>query len=102
MRISTLVPFDAMTDDRLWDRAALTVVRADRRRAQVASLPPGLPDIGELFDFMRDAELRFATLRMRVLERASTTKGEETVEFELFMRHPGEAKVMTSRPGEVV
>ena len=29
---------------------------------------PGVPTVDELFDFMRDAELRFATLRMRILE----------------------------------
>ena len=36
-----------------------------------------LPTVAELFDFMRDAELRFGTLRLRIEERAQTARGEE-------------------------
>lgn len=91
-----------MTDTRLWDRAAVAVVADGRRKPAVASLPPGPPSVEELFDFMRDAELRFATLRMRILERAVTSRGEETTQLDIVLRHPGQAKVTTSRPGEVV
>jgi outer membrane lipoprotein-sorting protein len=91
-----------MTNPRSWDRAALAIVDAERRRPEVPALPADLPEIGELFDFMRDAELRFVTLRMRVVERAVTTRGEEATEFDVFLRHAGDAKVMTSRPGEVI
>ena len=64
-----------MTETRLWDRAALTVQTGERRLPAVASLPSALPTVAELFDFMRDAELRFATLRMRILEETGTTQG---------------------------
>ncbi|HEX5147456.1 MAG TPA: hypothetical protein VFW02_00145, partial [Candidatus Limnocylindrales bacterium] len=44
-----------------------------------------------------DAELRFATLRMRVVERAQTSRGEEAATLEVALRHPGDAKVTTTR-----
>ena len=91
-----------MTDTRLWDRAALAVANADRRLPAVAALGAERPTIAELFEFMRDAELRFATLRMRILERAATTKGEDVTQVDVMLRHPGHAKVTTSRPDEVV
>ena len=62
-----------------WDRAAAIVPADGLRRPEIAALPPGLPTVAQLFDFMRDAELRFATLRLRVEERANTSWGEETV-----------------------
>ena len=48
---------------------------------------------------MRDAELRFTTLRLRIEERAHTTRGEETTTMEVALRHPGQAKVTTTRAG---
>ena len=68
----------------------------------VASLPAELPSVAVLFDFMRDAELRFATLRMRVLERATTARGEDATQVDVILRHPGHARVTTSRPGQTV
>ena len=68
-----------VTATRLWDRASLPVVRDGRRLPQVAALPGGLPTLDELFDFMRDAELRFATLRMRIVETTTTAGGPETM-----------------------
>jgi hypothetical protein len=62
-------------------------------------LPAGLPSVEELFTFMRDAELRFGTLRMRIEERTWTTRGELVTIIETALRHPGEAKVLTSEPG---
>ena len=87
---------------RLWDRAAVAIVTDGRRFPAVAALRPGEPTVEDLFDFMRDAELRFATLRMRILERVSSTRGEETTQIDVMLRHPGQAKVTTSRPGEEV
>jgi len=47
-----------MTETRPWDRAATMPVPADgRRRPEIAALDPGLPDVVQLFDFMRDALL---------------------------------------------
>ncbi|MDH4141497.1 MAG: hypothetical protein OEV61_02705 [Chloroflexota bacterium] len=92
-----------MTSTRLWDRAAALPVPVDgRRRVEVVALPEGLPSAPDLFDFMRDAELRFATLRMRILERAATTQGDHATEIAVMLRHPGAAKVTTTRPGEAV
>ena len=83
-----------------WDRAAAVPAAVDgRRRPKVAALPIGLPTVAELFDFMRDAELRFATLRLRIEERAHTSRGEETTTTEVALRHPGHAKVTTTREG---
>jgi hypothetical protein len=39
----------------LWDRAAGLVAVDGRRFPAKAALPPGVPAVGELFDFMRDA-----------------------------------------------
>ncbi len=91
-----------MTSTRLWDRAALSVPVDGRRLPEVAVLPAGLPTVPELFDFMRDAELRFATLRMRILERVANARGEDVTEIDVTLRHPNEAKVTTSLPGELL
>ena len=89
-----------MASTRPWDRAAAPPALVDGRRLPaVVALRAGLPSVGELFDFMRDAELRFATLRMRVVERVQTTRGEETTTLEVAVRHPGHAKVTTTREG---
>ena len=49
---------------------------------------------------MRDAELRFRTLRMRIEERASTTRGEELSVSDVMLQHPGKVRVLTTRPAE--
>jgi hypothetical protein len=54
----------------------------------------------ELFAFMADAELRFETLRMRIVDRTWTTRGEETEVSEIWLRHPSLAKVLTRVGGE--
>jgi hypothetical protein len=84
-----------------WDRAAsLPVVAGDRRRAEIAALPADrLPSVAELFTFMRDAELRFETLRLRIEERTATTRGEILVAMDVLLRHPSDAKVITTEPG---
>ena len=91
-----------MTSVRLWDRAALPVPADGRRLPEVAALPAGLPTVPELFDFMRDAELRFGTLRLRIVERTANARGEDVTEIDVTLRHPGEAKVTTSPPGELL
>ncbi|MEA2519280.1 MAG: hypothetical protein QOF49_1360 [Chloroflexota bacterium] len=89
-----------MTSSRLWDRAADLPMQVDRRpRPELVTLPgDGLPSVAELFTFMRDAELRFDTLRMRIEERSFTALGESVVVVETAIRHPGDARVMTSEP----
>jgi hypothetical protein len=89
-----------MTDTRLWNRAAdLTSIGPRRRRPEIATLAADrLPTVPELFTFMRDAELRFDTVRMRIEEHAFTTRGEAVVASETTLRHPGFARVTTSEP----
>ena len=72
-----------MTATRLWDRAAAARAVDGRRLPAVAALPAALPTSHELFDFMRDAELRFATLRMRILERTPTARGEDAAQIDV-------------------
>lgn len=87
-----------MTETRLWDRAAALPVPGEGRQPELVALPAGLPDVASLFSFMRDAELRFATLRMRIEERTFTTDGEHLVGLDVVIRHPGWARVTTSEP----
>jgi outer membrane lipoprotein-sorting protein len=86
---------------RLWDRAgSLPVPAGDRARPELVALPAvELPTVDLLFDFMRDAERRFDTLRMRIEERTSTAEGELVVAMDVVLRHPGEARVTTTEPG---
>ena len=89
-----------MTSSRLWDRAgALTVASDDRLRPELVALPPSIPSLDELFTFMRDAELRFETLLLRIEERTWTTGGEQLVAIDVALRHPGFARVTTTEPG---
>jgi outer membrane lipoprotein-sorting protein len=89
-----------MTSTRLWDRAAdLPMVVGRRPRPELAALPAdGLPSLDELFTFMRDAELRFDTLRMRIDERSFGVAGEQVAIVEVALRHPSDARVITSQP----
>ncbi|MEO5940326.1 MAG: hypothetical protein ABIZ72_05160 [Candidatus Limnocylindrales bacterium] len=89
-----------MTSTRLWDRAAdLPMVVGRRPRPEIAALPADrLPSLEELFTFMRDAELRFDTLRMRIEERSFGVHGEQVAIVEVALRHPSDARVTTSQP----
>ena len=70
-----------------------------RPRPELAALPAdGLPSLDELFTFMRDAELRFDTLRMRIDERSFGVAGEQVAIVEVALRHPSDARVITSQP----
>ena len=62
------------------------------------TLAAGIPSVADLFTFMRDAELRFATLRMRVEERSFTARGEHLTVSDVLLRHPGHARVTTTDP----
>jgi hypothetical protein len=89
-----------MTETRLWDRAAaLPTVRDGRRLPEVTALPEERPSVAALFDFMRDAESRFGTLRLRLVERARTSRGDATSTMDLLLSHPGLARVTTSQAG---
>ena len=83
----------------LWDRAALVPVRQGEKRPEVAALSVGLPTVGELFTFMRDAERRFETLKLRIDERTFGARGEQLVTMDIALRHPGHARVVTTEPG---
>ncbi|HEX2755088.1 MAG TPA: hypothetical protein VHM48_06475 [Candidatus Limnocylindrales bacterium] len=89
-----------MTSTRLWDRAAdLPMVAGRRPRPEIVALPAaGLPTVAELFTFMRDAELRFDALRMRIEERSFGVAGEQVAIVEVALRHPTDARVTTSQP----
>jgi len=90
-----------MTDSRLWDRAAVVPAPIDGRRLpDLVALSEWVPSVAELFEYMRDAELRFGTLRLRIEERTATSRGEEVTTMETVLRHPGDARVTTTRPGE--
>jgi hypothetical protein len=90
-----------MTSQPFWDRAALVPSRSESwPRPEIAALPADrAPDLDELFTFMRDAELRFSTLRLRIDERSGTSKGTTVVASELLLRHAGDARVTTTEDG---
>src|SRR5665811_1389047 len=67
-------------------------------RPAAGPLPPGLPDVETLFTFMRDAELRFETLRLRLEERTWVARDEAVRFHELLLQHPGRVRVTTIRP----
>lgn len=82
-----------------WVRAASHPIPAGSSpRPEALALREALPTVDELFDFMRDAEMRFRTLRMRVEERAATARGEETSVIEIAIEHPDRVKIVTSVP----
>ena len=90
-----------MSSTPLWDKAAALPVRTgERARPELPALPADrLPSLADLFTFMRDAELRFETLRMRIEERTQTARGETLVAMEVLLRHPSDARVITTEPG---
>lgn len=82
-----------------WDRAAALVVSPDgRRAAAVASLTANLPSPEALFEFMRDAEARFTSLKMRLASRSSTAAGDERQTIDVAIVHPGRARIATAWP----
>ena len=88
-----------MTQPAHWQRALVPATADGQRLPVVAALSADLPTTWELFEFMRDAELRFGTLRMRLVERAWTARGEDSTRIDVMLRHPGHSKVTTTREG---
>ena len=85
---------------RLWDRAAALPAPLERREPEIVALPSGTPSLETLFTLMRDAELRFETLRLRIEERTFAARGEQLVEMDVSIRHRGHARVVTTEPGK--
>jgi hypothetical protein len=67
------------------------------RAPELATLPTREPDLDSLFAFMSEAELRFQSLRLRIEDWRLGARGEETETSEIWLRHPGSAKVVQSR-----
>jgi hypothetical protein len=67
------------------------------RAPELPTLPESAPALNELFSFMAEAELRFDSLRMRIVDRMITAHGEETVSHDIWLRHTGFAKVVSTR-----
>lgn len=72
---------------------------ATLRRPALATLATAMPTVPELFRYMAEAELRFASLRMRIADRRVSALGEESEVSEIWLRHSGMAKVVTTRGG---
>ncbi|HVM30424.1 MAG TPA: hypothetical protein VM305_06605 [Candidatus Limnocylindrales bacterium] len=70
---------------------------ASLRAPQLATLQGPRPSMRELFSFMSEAELRFRTLRMRIVDRRFGAAGENSETSEVWLRHPGRAKVIQWR-----
>ena len=71
--------------------------RAELRPPELATLPGSEPTPAELFAFMAEAELRFESLRLRIVDQRIGTDGEERETSEVWLRHAGWAKVVTTR-----
>lgn len=69
------------------------------RGPEMIALGPDAPSLAALFTFMRDAEQRFETLRMRLLDGVINAAGERVEASDLWMRHPGRAKIVRGAPG---
>lgn len=82
-----------------WNRAALVPVRRGERRPEMMALPVELPSVDELFTFMRDAERRFETLKLRLEERVYGGRGQQVTTVDVAIQHPGRARVVTTIPG---
>lgn len=88
-----------MSTERSWSGAStLPVVIDGRPRPELTALSPRGFSVAELFAFMRDAELRFDTLRMRIEEQRFNASGDGRRVIDVTMRHPGLARVSTSDP----
>jgi hypothetical protein len=82
------------------DRALTTATVSDLPALPLPErvvLPDAMPGIEDLFRFAREAELRVSSLRMVVDEQLINARGEERLRHELWLRHPGQARVTTRR-----
>lgn len=74
--------------------------RAATRPASVVALERDAPAASELFAFMAEAERRFETLRMRIVDRTQTARGERIENVDVAMQHPGRARIVRRRGTE--
>jgi len=95
-----LAPRPDATIAGMTDAALTTTVASDLRTPTVVAPPSDAPSMTQLFAFMAEAELRFETLRMRIVDRTWTTHGEETEISEVWLHHPSRAKVLTRTGGD--
>jgi hypothetical protein len=66
--------------------------------AEQPALPASTqPELAELFAFTAEAERRFDSLRMRIVDKRTTSQGEEVETHDVWLRHPGHAKVVSTR-----
>jgi hypothetical protein len=65
--------------------------------AERVTLPEAFPSIEALFRFAAEAELRVGSLRMVIEEHRLSARGEEVLQNEIWLRHPGQARVTTRR-----
>lgn len=72
---------------------------AVRRSPSVVALEDDTPRVSQLFAFMAEAELRFESLRMRIVDRTWTARGEQEETVEVAIRHPGAARIVRRRDG---
>jgi hypothetical protein len=78
--------------------AALATSLPALRPAEQPALPAATqPELAELFAFMTEAELRFDSLRMRIVDKRVTANGDEVETHDVWLRHPGRAKVVSTR-----
>jgi outer membrane lipoprotein-sorting protein len=92
-----------MSATRIWDQAGSLPVPAGKApRPEIVALREALPTVSALFTFMRDAERRFSTLRMRVEARTTTARGSEVSISDVTLQHPGRAKVVTSGSADAI
>jgi hypothetical protein len=63
-------------------------------RPAIVALGEDAPSLSALFGFMSDAELRFTTLRMRIVDRTYGARGEDRETVEVAIRHPRQARVV--------
>jgi hypothetical protein len=66
----------------------------------IVALEGTTPRLEELFTFMTDAELRVSSLRMRIVERTLTARGETTLLSDVVLRDDGHARVTWRRSAD--
>lgn len=66
------------------------------------ALEGAAPSLEDLFGFMAEAELRVGSLRLRIVERTITARGETEVTFDVLLRADGHARVTRRRSGDLL
>ena len=86
---------------RIWERAAIVPAAepSGTRRPELVTLGAEVPTLPQLLSFMRDAELRWNTLRMRIEERTFGVRGEQLWTTDVAIRHPRHARIVTTEDG---